>query len=211
MTPRDKYYEALGSKMLENFAKRGMEAYYCASKEEALKKALELIPENSSVSWGGSMTIGEIGLDEKLKGGKYNVIDRTLAKNNEEKNEMYRKAFFCDWYIGSANGVSSKGEIVNIDGTGNRVAAMMYGPDNVLLIVGMNKVSPNLEEAVSRARNVAAPINTARFGKQTPCSKTGSCMDCFSDDCICSYITITRKSNIKGRIKVILVAEELGY
>lgn len=211
MTPRDKYYEVLGNKMLESFKKRGMEAYYCADKSEALKKALELIPEGASVSWGGTMTVGEIGLDEKLKSPKYNVIDRSMAKSDEEKKEIYRKVFFCDWYIGSANGVSADGEIVNIDGTGNRVAAMMYGPDNVLLIVGMNKVAPSLEEAVSRARNVAAPINIARFGKETPCSKTGKCMDCLSDDCICSYITITRKSNIKGRIKVILVGEELGY
>lgn len=211
MTPRDKYYEVLGNRMLESLKKRGMEAYYCADKGEALKKSLELIPQGSSVSWGGSMTVGEIGLDKELKKEKYNVVDRSLAKTDEERKEIYRRTFFCDWYIGSANGVSTDGEIVNIDGTGNRVAAMMYGPDNVLLIVGMNKVTSSLEEAVSRARNVAAPINVARFGKETPCSKAGKCMDCLSNDCICSYITITRKSNIKGRIKIILVGEELGY
>ncbi len=211
MTPREEYYNTIGNRAADAFKKRGFEAWYCKDKSAALNLALELIPQGASVTWGGTKSIGEIGITEALKKGCYNILDRTLAKDADEKKAIYRKAFTVDWYLGSANAVTLNGEIINIDGTGNRVAAMMYGPDNVLLIVGINKITPTEESAMLRARNTAAPINAASFGLDTPCTKAGSCMDCLHDDCICSYISITRKCKPKGRIKIIIVGEELGY
>ncbi len=211
MTPKQQYYGTICNRAVEALNKRGFQAWYCEDKKSALEKALSLISEEASVTWGGSVTLDEIGLIDALKSGNYNALDRTLAKDADERKEMYRKAFYCDWYLCSANAVSLNGEIINIDGTGNRVAAMMYGPDNVLLVVGANKLELTEEIALSRARNIASPINAARFNTDTPCNKVGSCMDCLSDESICSYITITRKCKPKGRIKLIIVGEDLGF
>jgi hypothetical protein len=211
MTPREEYYAELGASTVEALNKRGFEACYCADRKSALDKALSYIAKEQSVTWGGSMSISQIGLIAALHDGNYNYIDRSDAKSNEEKTEMSRKAFFANWYLGSANALSADGKIINIDGTGNRVAAMMYGPDNVLLIVGVNKIAVDEESAIKRARNVAAPINAKRFALSTPCAKTGKCADCLNERCICSYITVTRKCKPQGRIKVIIVGEELGY
>ena len=211
MTPREDYYRKNGEKLVSELEKRGFEAYYRDKGNQALELALELIPKGAVVTWGGTHTIEDIGLMPALKNGDYNVLDRAEAKTPEEKKAIYRQAFSADWYIGSANAVSADGKLVNIDGTGNRVAAMMYGPDNVLLIVGINKLEKTEEAALARARNVAAPINAIGLERNTPCSKTGKCFDCISEDSICSYITVTRLSRPKGRIKVIVVGEELGY
>lgn len=211
MTPREDYYRKNGEKLAAELEKRGFEAYYRENGKQALELALELIPKGAVVTWGGTSTIDDIGLMSALKNGDYNVLDRAEAKTSEEKKAIYRKAFSADWYIGSANAVSADGKIVNIDGTGNRVAAMIYGPDNVLMIVGINKLEKTEEAALARARNVAAPINAIRLEKNTPCGKTGECFDCISDESICSYITVTRLCRPRGRIKVIIVGEELGY
>lgn len=211
MTPKQRLYDILGRNTAEALSKRGFEAYYACDKAAALKKALELIDNGSSITWGGSASIDEIGLCEALSAGDYDVIDRSGALTEEEKKAVYRKAFTVDWYLGSANAISSDGIIVNIDGTGNRVAAMMYGPDNVLLIIGANKIEPDEDSALIRARNIAAPVNAARFGIDTPCQKTGRCMDCLHEKCICSYVTLTRKCKPAGRIKVIIVGEDIGF
>lgn len=209
-TPKQLRNEKLGAKVVKTMESRHFEAYYCGTREDALKKALELIPEGSVVAWGGSVTMNEIGLSEALHNGKYQLIDRDAAPP-EEKRKLMRQGLLADYFISGANAVSEDGEIVNIDGNGNRVGTIVYGPDHVVIIAGMNKVVKTLEDAVKRARTIAAPINKQRFGGTTPCVKTGSCGDCKAEDCICCQILVTRVCRPAGRIKVILVGEELGF
>ena len=201
----------LGETLIKNLNKRGMAAYYCATKEEAVAKALELIPETDVVAWGGSVSIKEVGLLDAIK--KRNpVIDREIAETPEEKQELMRNALLCDTYLMSSNAISKDGQVVNIDRNGNPVAAMIFGPKQVVMVVGMNKVAGTLQGAIDRARHVAAPINAARFaGLGTPCAKLGTCADCMSPDSICCQVVITRISRVKERIKVILVGENLGF
>ena len=157
------------------------------------------------------MSIKAIGLPEALHKGNYKVLDRDLCATPEEKAEMMHQALNCDYFLASCNAISEDGILVNIDGNANRVAAYAFGPKNVLLIVGMNKVVKTQEDAMSRARNEAAPVNAQRFGIDTPCSKAGSCFDCKSPECICCQILVTRFSRQKGRFKIILVDENLGF
>ena len=203
--------EVLANRVVKNLESRNMEVYFVKTKEEALKKALELIPEGSSISWGGTASAKEIGLLDAVHEGNYEVYDREEAQTPELKNEIAHKALDCDFFIGSTNALAENGVMINIDGNANRVAAFAFGPQNVLLIVGMNKVVKSEEDAMSRARNEAAPINAQRFGLDTPCSKNGMCYDCKSPDCICCQILITRYSRVAKRIKVILVDENLGF
>ena len=188
-----------------------MEAYYVDNTDDALKMALRFVTPGSSVSWGGSMSINEIGLIPALKAWDCTVLDRTVPKTEEEKKEFFGKVAVCDYYFMSTNAITMDGELVNIDGTGNRVASLIFGPSNVIIIAGMNKVADNLESAVDRARNTAAPMNTIRLDRKTPCTQVGRCMDCMSPDCICNQFVVTRRSAPAGRIKIILVGEELGY
>ena len=209
-TPKQLRNEKLGAKVVKAMESRHFEACYCETKEEALKKALELIPEGSVVAWGGSVTMDQIGLSEALHNGKYQLIDRDAAPP-EERRKLMRQGLLADYFISGANAISEAGEIVNIDGNGNRVGAIVYGPDHVVIIAGMNKVAKTLEDAVKRARTIAAPINKQRFGGTTPCAKTGSCGDCKAEDCICCQMLVTRVCRPAGRIKVILVGEDLGF
>lgn len=203
--------DLLGETVKENFNKRYFESYYCPTKEEARNKALSLIKEGSSVTWGGSMSIIECGLLEKLKKGNYIVYDRDLASSPEEREEIIKKAIYADTFLMSANAVSKQGELVNIDGLGNRVGALCFGPKQVIVIVSLNKVMPDLDSAIKRARNVAAPINTQRFNLDTPCTKKGACYDCLNEDCICAQIVITRVCRPKNRIKIIFCGEDMGF
>lgn len=211
MKVREMRNEVLGARVVKALESRNMEAYFVKSKEEALKKALELIPAGSSISWGGSMSAEEIGLLDAVRAGDYEVLDRDTKKTGEERQEVMHQALNCDFFLGSTNAVSEDGVLVNIDGNANRVAAYAYGPKNVLLIVGMNKVVKTEADAMSRARNEAAPINAQRFGITTPCVKNGSCFDCKSPECICCQILITRFSKVPKRTKIILVDENLGF
>ena len=204
------YYEKRGKILVRNLQSRHFDAYYCADREEALKKALELIPEGSSVSWGGALSAEQIGLTEAVHQGNYRVIDRALAKTPEEREQMMRDAMFCDVFLTGANGLSLDGQMVNIDGLGNRVAAIIYGPGSVIVVAGMNKVEDTLEAAIMRAKTVAAPMNNQRFGNDNPCSVTGTCGNCKNEKCICNQIVITRHCRPAGRIKFILVGEDLG-
>ena len=210
-TSKEIYYEKRGKLLVKNLKSRHFDAYYCADKQEALSKALELIPEGASVGWGGTMSAMEIGLQDAVRAGNYRAIDRENAKNQEEKLRMSMECFFADVFLTGANAMSIDGQMVNIDGTGNRVAAIIYGPETVLVIVGMNKVCDSLEEAIKRAREVASPMNMQRFMKDTPCAATGVCGDCKSEGCICNQIVITRHCRPVGRIKFIVVGEDLGY
>ena len=203
--------EALGRRVVKALEARNMEAYYAATREEAGRRALELIPEGSTINMGGSASVRECGLTDAVCSGNYIFYDRDRAETPEEKTEIALKAFTCDWYLGSVNAMTEDGVIVNVDGNANRIAAYAFGPKNVLLIVGMNKVVKTEEDAMHRARNEAAPINAQRFGIDTPCVKNGSCFDCKSPECICCQIMITRFSRIPKRIKVILVDENLGF
>lgn len=202
--------ELLAKKMIPVLESRNYEAHYAASKEDALKIALELIPEGSSISWGGSMSIKEIGLAQAVHEGNYEVYDREMAANPEEKRAIALKAFDCDYYLASTNAMSEDGILVNIDGAANRVAAISFGPKNVIMIVGMNKVVRTEEDAYQRAKYIAAPINAQRFGK-APCTQTGACVNCKSSACICCQTLTTRFSLVPKRIKIILVNDELGF
>ena len=197
--------------MVANLQRRGFEAYYCPNKDAALQQALALIPEGDVVSWGGSITISQIGLlDAVIKRNR--VIDRASASNPAEKVELMRKALLCDTFLMSSNGISLDGQLINIDGNGNRCAALIYGPKQVVVIAGVHKIAGTLEAAMDRARNVAAPINIQRFpDAKTPCAKTGHCSDCQSPDSICAQFVVTRRCRPLGRIKVIIVGEALGY
>ena len=201
--------ELLAQKVIKGLESRNMTGYYAADKDEALKIALELIPEGSSVTMGGSMSAQEIGLVQALKDGNYNFIDRNAY---EDKRAAMLAAYDADVFLSSVNAMTSDGILVNIDGNANRVSAIAQGPRKVLFIVGMNKVcGSDLDGAMKRARNVAAPINTQRFGLSTPCTKTGVCMDCKSPDTICCQFLITRFSRHADRIHVILVNDSLGF
>lgn len=198
----------LAEKVIKGLESRNMSGYYAENKEEALKKALELIPEGSSISMGGAMSVHEIGLSEYLKNGNYNFIDRDAY---EDKRAAMLAAYDADVFLSSCNAMTNDGILVNIDGNSNRVSAIAQGPKKVVFIVGMNKVCSDVDEAMKRARNVAAPINAQRFNLSTPCCKTGSCMDCKSPDTICCQFLITRFSRHAGRIHVVLVGENLGF
>ena len=201
----------LAKTVVANLEKRHFEAYYCPTTAEALQKALELIPEGSSVGWGGSVTIREMGLTKAIHERNYTVIDRDLAKSPEETAELQRKCLTTDYFITSTNAMSEDGILVNIDGNGNRLAAICFGPKHVIVICGINKITQDLETAVSRARFTAAPINAGRFDIKTPCNVSGKCHNCTTTDGICSEILITRTSRPANRIKVIIVGEECGF
>ena len=200
--------ELLAQKVIEGLKSRNMTGYYAADKDEALTKALELIPEGSSVTMGGAMSAREIGLVDALNVGNYNFIDRDKY---EDKRAAMLAAYDADVYLASANAMTEDGVMINIDGNANRVSAIAQGPKKVIFIVGMNKICNDVDAAMKRARNVAAPINAQRFGLSTPCAKTGSCMNCKSPDTICCQILITRFSKHKDRIHVILVNDNLGF
>ena len=200
--------ELLAKKVIKGLESRNMSGYYAANKEEALKTALSLIPEESVITMGGSMSAKEIGLVDSLVQGNYQYIDR---KGFENPRDGILAAYDADFYLASANAVTEDGILVNIDGNANRVSAIAQGPKKVIFIVGMNKVCDDVDGAMKRARNVAAPINAQRFGLSTPCAKTGACMDCKSLDNICCQFLITRYSHHEGRIHVILVNDSLGF
>lgn len=201
----------LAENMIPVLENHGYAAYYCATKEEALAKALELIPETDLVSWGGSVSIEEIGLKAAIK-ARNKYIDRDEAPNLEENMERRRQGLLADTYLMSTNAMTEKGELVNIDGTGNRVAALCFGPKQVILIVGMNKITNTLEAAKERARHTAAPINSKRFpNPDRPCFATGKCVECDKVGTICNQFVMIRRSNPVGRIKIILVGEHLGF
>ena len=210
MDPKKEMYAKRGAQLVKNLQKRHFEAFYCDDKTAALEKALELIPDGASVGWGGAMSAEEIGLMEALRERNVQLLDRSKAQTPQERVKLMKQCLTADVFLTGANAVSLDGQMVNIDGNGNRVAAIVYGPDAVIVVAGMNKVCDTLEGAVQRARTLAAPANSQRFEIATPCKQTGSCHDCLSPDCICNQILITRHCRPAGRIKFILVGEELG-
>ncbi|MDD5934789.1 MAG: lactate utilization protein [Clostridiales bacterium] len=211
MSPKIHNYENLADSLIEKFNQRGIEGYYCESKEEARNMAKRFLTPGCSVTWGGSMTLEEIGLIEDLKNSDYSIIDRTSAKTPEEARALYSKIVTADYFFMSSNAITLDGQLINIDGNGNRVACLITGPKNVVIIAGMNKIVTDVESGIQRVRNFAAPPNAVRLNRQTPCAQLGRCANCLAPDSICSQIVVTRRSHIPNRIKVILVGEELGY
>ncbi len=203
-----KRYELLADKIIKGLESRNMTGYYAATREEALAKALEIIPEGSSIGMGGCVSAAEIGLVDAIKNGKYRFIDRSQYA---DQREAYLKTCDADFFLASVNAMTEDGVLINIDGNSNRVSAIAHGPKHVLFIVGINKVCKDVDSAMKRARNVAAPINAQRFGLSTPCAQTGSCLNCKSPDTICCQFLITRYSRHPGRIHVILVNDNLGF
>ncbi len=212
MNPKQSYYDKRGPILVKNLQSRHFDAWYYPTREEALKKALELIPEGAIVGWGGSVTANQIGLMEAVKSGPYNALDRDKAETREQGIALMKQALLADVFISSANALSLDGQMVNIDGNGNRVAALVYGPESVIIVAGMNKVEDTLEAAITRARTIAAPMNKQRFpGNNTPCAVNATCADCKSEACICNHVLVTRHCRPAGRIKFILIGEELGF
>ena len=206
-----KRYDKAGPQVVKALEKRHFEAYYVSTAAEAVEKVVELIPKEHTVSWGGTATVDALGIKQRLAQEGIALIDRDTAQTPQERQEMLKKALTCGTFLMSSNAISADGQLVNIDGNANRVAALCYGPESVLVIAGMNKVMADLDSAIARARQVAAPANAQRFDIKTPCAVTGSCGDCTSSDCICCQMVITRACRPAGRIKVILVGEDLGF
>lgn len=211
LTQRKMQYDKAGAKVAEALNKRHFEAYYCSDCAEALEKILELIPQDHVVSWGGTATVDELGVKEALRQRGQAVIDRDTAKDAQERQQMLKQALTCDTFLMGSNAISADGQLVNIDGTGNRVAALCFGPTQVVVVAGMNKVAGDLDGAMRRAREVAAPMNAQRFPLKTPCVANGLCGDCKGPDSICAQIVTTRLCKPAGRIKVVLVGEDLGF
>ena len=212
MNPLETRNRLLGEKLIKNLKRRHIEAHYCPTAKEAVEKVMELIPDGSSVTWGGSMTVRDMGIPQALRDrGTLDVLDRDLIEDPAEKQQMYLRAFTADVYLSSANALSESGVIVNVDGNGNRVAAITWGPKKVIFIIGLNKVASTVEDAVARARGTASPINAQRFDIDTPCRVDGVCHDCNTPESICSYIHLLRNSRGGKRHVVVLVGEPLGY
>lgn len=212
MTPKEKRNALLAEKLVGNLKQRHYEAFFCHTAQEAVEKITGMIPEGSSVTWGGSMTIRDMGLTRALHNKEgLDIWDRDLAPDREAAQEIYRRAFYADYYLSSVNAMSEDGEIVNIDGNGNRVAAFCYGPKQVIVVAGMNKVVPDMDAAYSRVRHYTAPGVVQRFpSAKTPCNVNGLCADCKSPDSCCCHFVHTRLCRPAGRIKVVLVGEDLG-
>lgn len=212
MTPMQLRNERLAPFVVEKLKSRGFEACYVPTREEGLKKALSWIPDGAVIGWGGSLSVTELGLREAVR-KDHPVIDRDAVEGEEGKREKMRQALLCDVFLTGTNAVSEDGQLVNVDGTGNRVAALTFGPKSVIVVAGMNKVVRSVDAGLERIRSVAAPVNMMRFLKEdskTACAKLGSCRECNAPDCICNHVVITRRCRPMGRIKVLLVGEELG-
>jgi len=206
------YIEKKIERTIKNLNNRNMEGYYVNDEQELIELLKELISENSLVGVGDSMTLFQTGVIDFLRREKFNFLDK--YKNgitSEEKREIYIKNFSADTFLCSTNALTEEGELYNIDGNGSRVAPMLYGPKQVILVTGINKIVRDIEEAEKRVRSYAAPIDAKRLGKKTPCVELGYCVDCKSTNRICNDFVIIRGQFVKGRIKVIIVGEQLGY
>ena len=211
MTFKEKSFEVLAKNVIVNLKKRNMQGFYFHDSKSCVEEILNMIPEKSIISWGGSVTLTETGLMDALHNSNYELIDRATAETDEEKRSVFAKSVLSDYYFMSTNAMTFEGELVNIDGNGNRVACLIHGPSHVFILVGRNKLTKSIESAVERVRNIASPANALRLNKEIPCGLTGSCHDCLSPQCFCNQVVITRRSGHNDRIKVFLINEDLGY
>lgn len=211
MSHKTEAFAAMAQAIIKNLEKRNMEGYFFKTSSECVEAIVNSIPQGSTIGWGGSETIKESGLMDAIYNGSYELIDRMAAKNPEEARQIYAKTVLADYYLMSSNAVTIDGELINIDGNGNRVACLIQGPSHVIIVVGMNKIVTDVQSGIARVRNMASPPNAIRLNKKIPCAATGYCHDCLAPECFCNQIVITRRSGHTGRIKVYLVAEDLGY
>lgn len=208
---RTKRNKILAEGIIDGLKLRGIEGFYAENKEKALNLALNMIPEGSKVGWGGSASITDIGLKQAVCDGSYQELNRDVCKSPEEKREVELKCFESDYFLASVNAITYDGVMVNIDKFGNRIAAIAFGAKHVILVVGMNKAVKTLDEAISRVHNEAAPINAARLDSNTPCHYKGMCYDCKGPTSNCCQVLVTRSCAVEGRMKVILVNDQLGF
>lgn len=211
MNPKQVYYQNLANTLIPQFAKRNMEACYCATAAEAKELVLSLIPKGSTVTNGGSMTLEETGILPALQTDDYAYVPRLKSDDKKAVQAQFARQAQCDYFLMSTNAFTADGELVNIDGNANRLSLLLHGPEHVIIVAGMNKYAKTREEALDRVHNVASPPNCVRLSRKTPCSVTGQCGDCHSPDCICCQEVITRHSLVPGRIRIVLVGEELGF
>ena len=211
MSPKQTALARQAETIIKNLEKRNMEGYYFETAAACTEAVLAAIPSGSIIGWGGSESLKECGLMDAIHGGSYELLDRSNAKSPEEARQIYARTVLADYFFMSSNAITLDGELINIDGNGNRVACLIQGPSNVIVIAGMNKIVPDVQSGIGRIRNAACPANAIRLGRNLPCAATGVCHDCFSPECFCCQIVVTRRSMHPGRIKVYLVGEELGY
>ena len=204
-------YRTTADTVIRNLKRRNMEGYYCDTSEEAVKLVCGMIPAGDTVTWGGSMTVTETGMKAALEAGDWRLLDRTTAKTPEEQREMWRDRSSADWFFMSTNALTVGGELVNIDGNGDRLACLVHGPAHVVVLAGMNKLVADVDAGIKRTRVITCPLNAARLHTETPCELTGVCAECHSERCMCGETFITRHSRHDGRIKVVLIGEDLGY
>lgn len=210
--PKQWWIETKIEQTIAALEKNNMSGYFAKTAAEVDALLISLIPPQSTVSVGGSQTLFEVGVLELLRAGDYTFLDRYAeGLTPEDIKALYRQSFSADVYLTSTNAITESGELFNVDGTGNRVAAMIYGPDRVIVICGYNKIVKDVDAAIERLKQVAAPMNVNRLSRKTPCSELGYCTDCSSPDRICNAYTLIKKQGRPGRIHVILVGESLGF
>ncbi len=209
MTPKKTALARQAETIIKNLEKRNMEGHYFETASDCVEAILSEMPSGAMIGWGGSETLKECGLMDAIHGGSYELLDRSAAKTPEESRQIYARTVLADYFLMSTNAITLDGELINIDG--NRVACLIQGPSNVIIIAGMNKVVPDAESGVARVRTMASPANAIRLERNLPCAATGACHNCLSPECFCCQVVVTRRSMHPGRIKVYLVGEELGY
>lgn len=197
--------------IIKNLERRNMEGYFCESSADAIELVKKLVPKGSSIGWGGTETFAETGVKAALEAGDYKMLDRSKATNPEEVRQVILSHLDCDTFFMSTNALTTKGELVNIDGNSNRLACLLYGPKQVIVLVGMNKIVKDVFAGIERIHTMACPPNGKRLHTGTPCAEVGVCGNCHDEGCMCCNIVVTRHNRHEGRIKVILIAEDLGF
>lgn len=200
------------NRTIEALKKNNMNGYYAKNRDEVIELIKGIVKEGSKVAVGGSETLSELGILEHLRSGRYDFLDRYKeGLTREEVTNIFKQSFLADAYLSSCNAITENGELYNVDGNGNRVAAMLYGPDKVIVICGINKIVKDVDEAIKRNREISAPMNAKRLNKKTPCTKVGYCMNCNSPERICNEYTLIKKQRSDERMHVIFLNENLGY
>lgn len=204
-------YRTTAQHIIKHLERHGMTGHFCETSAEAVDMTRSLIEKGSSVTWGGSVTLEQTGIKDMLRAGDYHLVDRSSAQTDEERQQLWMASTTADWHLMSSNAITLTGELVNIDGRGDRLSLLMHGPTHVLVVVGMNKVVQDVDAGIKRIRVAACPPNATRLHTNTPCELTGVCAECHAERCMCCQTVVTRHSRPAGRIHVMLVGEHLGY
>ena len=205
-------YERTANTVIKKLAAHGMDGYFCPASTDAIELVTSWMHEGDSVTWGGSETFRETGMrDVLVSAGIYRILDRSTATTPEEQREMWRDRASADWLFMSANALTLTGELVNIDGNSDRLSLLLHGPAHAVVLVGMNKLVADVEAGIKRIHTITCPLNASRLHTKTPCELTGTCAECHAPGCMCCNVVVTRHSRHAGRIRVVLIGEELGY